>query len=167
MLRRIGPSDSADLARIAGLIAAHPLALLGQTESWLAEQAAVAENRILIWDRAGTGGFDGFAVLELAYPRVVDLMNLALVAPGRGEGQQLIRAVLDLAFGEMGAHRLFCDVAHDNAPALAAFRRAGLVQEGVMRSCWNRGGTWVDCLAFALLETEWRALPPQGVAAAP
>lgn len=158
MLRRIGP-ESADLAQIAALIAAHPLALLGQSIEWLAAQAAEPANRVMVWDRDATGGFDGFAVLELSYPRVVNLMNLALVRPGDGAGQRLIRAALDVAFSEMAAHRLYCDVAPDNDAALAAFRRAGLVQEGVMRSCWNRGGTWVDCLAFSLLEEEWRALP--------
>ena len=91
----------------------------------------------MVWDR---GGFAGFAVLELAYPQVVNLMNLAVTSPGRGEGRALIRAALDVAFRDMSAHRLFCDIAHDNEAALAAFAAAGLQREGTMRHCWLRAG---------------------------
>lgn len=156
MLRRIG-ADSADLARIAGLIAAHPMQLLGQDEDWLRAQAAEAANRVMVWDEGA--GFAGFAVLELAYPQVVNLMNLAVAAPGRGAGGRLIRAALAVAFADMAAHRLYCDIAHDNGPALAAFARAGLVREGTMRQCWLRPDGWTDCHAFSMLAAEWRALP--------
>ena len=155
MLERAGP---ADLPRIAALIAAHPMQLLGQDLPWLETQSAHPDNRVMVWDR---GGFAGFAVLELAYPQVVNLMNLGLLAPGQrqGQGRALIRAALEVAFGQMGAHRLFCDIAHDNAPALAAFGSAGLQREGTMRQCWLRNGIWEDCHAFAILRSEWQALP--------
>ncbi|MBK6467148.1 MAG: GNAT family N-acetyltransferase [Rhodobacter sp.] len=151
MLRR---AEAGDLPRIAALIAAHPMQLLGQDEGWLATQCAAPENRVMVWDR---GGFAGFAVLELAYPQVVNLMNLAVTSPGRGEGRALIRAALDVAFRDMSAHRLFCDIAHDNEAALAAFAAAGLQREGTMRHCWLRAGIWEDCHAFAILRDEWTA----------
>lgn len=153
MLRRAGPDA---LPRIATLIAANPMQLLGQDLGWLTAQAGNDDNRLMIWDR---GGFAGFAVLELAYPQVVNLMNLAVVTPGQGQGRALIRAALDVAFDDMGAHRLFCDIAHDNAPALAAFGRAGLRHEGTMRQCWLRAGVWEDCHAFSMLRADWQALP--------
>ncbi|MGB4827023.1 MAG: GNAT family protein [Paracoccaceae bacterium] len=152
MLRRAGPTD---LPRIANLIAAHPMQLLGQDLDWLTRQAKAPENRVMVWDRDGLAGF---AVLELAYPQVVNLMNLAVARPGGGEGRALIRAALDVAFAEMAAHRLFCDIAHDNAPALAAFTRAGLQREGTLRQCWLRAGVWEDCHAFSILRDEWTGL---------
>lgn len=152
MLRRAGADD---LARIAALIAAHPMQLLQQPEAWLAEQHADPANRIMVWD---VDGFAGFAVLEQAYPHVVNLVNLALCRPGTGAGAALIRAALDVAFGDMVAHRLFCDIAHDNAAALTAFARAGLLREGTMRQCWLRGGVWEDCHAYAMLRSEWQVL---------
>lgn len=154
MLRR---ASAADLSAIAALIAAHPMQLLAQDEAWLARIAADRASRVMVWDTGS--GCDGFAVIEAAWPQVVTLVNLALAKPGRGEGRQLIAATLDLAFTEMQAHRLFCDVVHDNPAALAAFRHAGLVQEGTFRQCWLRpDGHWADCHGLAILADEWRAL---------
>ena len=152
MLRR---ATDGEIPAVAALIAAHPMALLQQSEDWLREIAAGEAQGVLVWDR---GGFAGFAVLDWDYPGVVYLYNLGVVERRRGEGCALIRAVQDEVFAEMGAHRLVCDVAFDNGAALAAFRKAGFVQEGTMRECWEREpGDWVDCHAFSLLAREWHA----------
>lgn len=155
MLRRIGP-DSPDLPRIAALIAAHPRTLLQQNEADVQALAADPDSRVLVWDRGE--GFAGFATIEALYPQVVFLTNLALTQPGRGDGGALIRAALAVAFTDMQAHRLFCDIAFDNAAGLAAFARAGLVREGTMRECWLRADGWVDCHAYSMLAREWKAL---------
>lgn len=154
---------AAEIAAVARLIAAHPMQLLQQDEGWLNGIAADPAHRVMVWHTGtgtgkgtGKGGITGFAVMEMAYPRVVNLINLGLARPGSGEGAALIRAALDEAFGPMAAHRLFCDIAHDNAPALRAFARAGLVQEGTMRQCWLRAGRWEDCHSFAILRDEWQ-----------
>jgi RimJ/RimL family protein N-acetyltransferase len=151
MLRQ---ATEGEIPAVAALIAAHPLALLQQPESWLREIAESDAQGVMVWDR---GGIDGVAVLEWAYPGVVYLINLGLAVPKRGEGQALIGAVQAHVFGTLGAHRMFCDIAFDNHVALAAFRKAGFVQEGTMRECWDRGdGLWVDCHAFGMLAREWR-----------
>ena len=50
---------------------------------------------------------------------------------------------------QLGARRIELD--------MAAFAKAGYVQEGTMRECWDRGdGAWVDCHAFGMLAREWR-----------
>jgi RimJ/RimL family protein N-acetyltransferase len=152
MLRR---ATDGEFPAVAALIAAYPMQLLAQSEGWLREIAAEDGGAVMIWDR---GGIDGVAVLHWAYPRVVYLMNLGLARPGQGEGRAFLSAVQAHVFGSMGAHRMFCDIAFDNAPALAAFAKAGFVQEGTMRECWDRGaGVWVDCHAYGMLAREWRA----------
>lgn len=151
MLRRAEPSD---LPALAALIAAHPMVLLAQDAAGLAALMQDDGNRVLVWDRAGLAGF---AVVETLYPQVVYLTNFAVTNAGRGEGRALLAAVLDLAFAEMGAHRLFCDIAFDNQAALGLFGRMGLVREGTMRECWLRpDGKWADCHAFSMLRHEWR-----------
>jgi RimJ/RimL family protein N-acetyltransferase len=152
MLRR---ATEAEIPAVAALIAAHPLALLQQSEHWLHEIAASDAQGVLVWDRDGIAGV---AVLEWAYPGVVYLINLGVAQPGRGVGRALIAAVQDHVFGTMGAHRMYCDIAFDNAAALAAFAKAGFTQEGTMRECWDRGsGVWIDCHAFGILAREWQA----------
>jgi GNAT superfamily N-acetyltransferase len=121
---------------VSALIAAHPLALLQQSEHWLHEIAASDAQGVLVWDRDGIAGV---AVLEWAYPGVVYLINLGVAQPGKGVGRALIAAVQDHVFGTMGAHRMYCDIAFDNAAALAAFAKAGFTQEGTMRECSDRG----------------------------
>lgn len=156
MIRRAGPGD---LARVDLETKARPLELLDLGLVWLETLHADETGRILILDE---GGFAGFAVIEQLYPDVYFLVNLAVTRPGRGDGARLIRGTLEVVFGELGAHRLFCDVAFDNAAGLKAFARAGFVQEGTMRQCWKRRGEWVDCHAFAMLAQEWRAAGQQG-----
>lgn len=152
MLRR---ATKAEIPAVAALIAAHPLALLQQSERWLHEIAASDAQGVLVWDRDGIAGL---AVLEWAYPGVVYLINLGVAQPGEGMGRALIAAVQDHVFGTMGAHRMYCDIAFDNDAALAAFANAGFTQEGTMRECWDRGsGVWIDCHAFGMLAREWRA----------
>lgn len=151
MLRR---ATDGEIPAVAAMIAAHPMALLQQSEVWLREIAAGEARGVLVWDR---GGIAGCVTLDWAYPEVIYLLNLVVDRPGKGEGAALIRAVQDEVFGVMGAHRLECDVAFDNPGALALFRRAGFVQEGTLRECWQRApGEWVDCHAFAMLAREWR-----------
>lgn len=150
------PAVAADLADICGLIAAHPQSLLQQDTDAVAALLDDPDIRVLVWQRAGA--FAGFAILEPLYPQVVFLTNIALAHPGRGDGLALIRAALAVAFDDMQAHRLFCDIAFDNTAGLAAFERAGLVREGTLRECWLRDGVWVDCHAYSMLAREWKAL---------
>ena len=149
------PAVAADQADICGLIAAHPQSLLQQAEAWIARLIEDADARVLVWRR--NGGFAGFSIIEPLYPHVVFLTNLALSQTGMGEGLALIRSTLAVAFDEMQAHRLFCDIAFDNTAGFAAFARAGLVREGTMRECWLRDGVWVDCHASSMLRREWKA----------
>lgn len=152
MLRR---ATEGEIPAVAALIAAHPKALLQQDEAWLREILSGPARGVLIWDE---GGIAGAAVIDWEYPGVVVLWNLVICAPGHGLGARLIRAVVDEVFGALGAHRLYCDAAFDNAAAIAAFGKAGFVREGVMRECWQREpGVWVDCVAFSMLAREWRA----------
>jgi RimJ/RimL family protein N-acetyltransferase len=153
MLRAARPEE---IPQIAALIARNPLTLQQQDEAELRALATDPQARVLVRPGAD-GAMAGFATLETLYPQVLFLTNLALVQPGQGQGLALIRAALAVAFDEMQAHRLFCDIAFDNAGALAAFARAGLVREGTMRECWLRPDGWVDCHAFSMLAREWRA----------
>ena len=77
----------------------------------------------------------GFVILlGLRSPaRSVELARMAVVEPGAGIGKPLLKAVIDLAFTELGANRLWIDVFDDNTRARRAYRSAGFQEEGVLR----------------------------------
>jgi len=66
---------------------------------------------------------------------------------GRGVGSALLREVLRLGEGWLGLRRLELTVHADNAPAIAAYRRAGFAIEATHRAAYVRDGRFIDtCL---------------------
>ena len=67
---------------------------------------------------------------------------------GRGLGGVLLRAALDLA-ATAGGEAMFLEVAADNAPAIALYRRAGFEPVGQRRGYYARqDGPAVDALVY-------------------
>jgi RimJ/RimL family protein N-acetyltransferase len=76
---------------------------------------------------------------------------------GRGYATEASRALLDLAFGGLGLHRVIARVDARNAASAAVLRRLGMRQEAVLvENEWFKG-EWTTEIDFAVLETEWRA----------
>lgn len=75
---------------------------------------------------------------------------------GRGLATEAASAMLDLAFGELGLHRVYGRTDARNTASAALMRRLGMRQEAhFIQNEWFKG-EWGDELIFALLETEWR-----------
>ena len=79
----------------------------------------------------------GFAILRglASDARSVELMRIVVDQTGQGVGGRFLRALIDHAFAELDANRLWLDVFDDNARGRAAYRREGFVEEGVLREC--------------------------------
>lgn len=86
-------------------------------------------------------------------------LGMALVADarGRGYGTDAIRVLLRYAFQDRGLNRVQLEALATNAPGLAAYRRAGFVQEGVNRQDAWIDGRFVDQVVMGVLAQEWRA----------
>ncbi|MEP6761513.1 MAG: GNAT family N-acetyltransferase [Sporichthyaceae bacterium] len=74
---------------------------------------------------------------------------------GHGYATEAVRALLELAFGALGLHRVIgrCDAR--NEPSARLMQRLGMRQEAHFRSNEFVKGEWCDELDFALLEDEW------------
>ena len=81
-------------------------------------------------------------------------------AGGRGYATEASRALVDLAFDDLGAHRVFARTDLRNAPSAAVCRRLGMRQEAHFREAELFKGHWGDELVFAVLATEWRTPRP-------
>ena len=76
---------------------------------------------------------------------------------GRGYAAEAARAILGLAFDDLGFHRVTAVCVADNTASARLLQRLGFRQE----ACFVDGaffkGAWVTQLVFALLEDEWRS----------
>jgi RimJ/RimL family protein N-acetyltransferase len=75
---------------------------------------------------------------------------------GHGYAGEAARALLDLAFGPLGLHRVVgqCDARNDASARL--MKRLGMRQEAHFISNELVKGEWCDQLDFAVLEDEWQ-----------
>ena len=122
-------------------------------ESWSAD--AMASILGLPGVAALVAGAGGPAVVGLAVVRAVPLeaeiltLGVAPVARRRGVATALLRGMID-AGAAAGAACLLLEVAVDNRPALALYRRYGFAQLGRQRAYYRRtSGGRVDAVVMA------------------
>lgn len=112
---------------------------------------AVAENGDLL----------AFAILAgLTKPaRSIELLRVAVAEAGRGLGKPLLRKLIDLAFTELGANRLWLDVYDDNERARHVYRTVGFQEEGVLREATLRAnGELGSLVIMSILAREYASL---------
>lgn len=83
-----------------------------------------------------------------------------LVAPGaqgRGVATAMMRAALELAFGEMKMHRVELWVFDVNPRAIACYERLGFRHEGVCRESFKGPEGYWSMLIMSLLDREWKS----------
>ena len=122
-------------------------------------RAALADGRHAYFIARQNGVPVGFAILrDWASPERVTLVKrIAVDAPGRGHGRSLLATVVDAAFRETDAWRLWLGVFPDNVRAQKSYTAVGFVPEGVARGSAFFGGVHRDELVMALLRPEWDA----------
>jgi RimJ/RimL family protein N-acetyltransferase len=78
-------------------------------------------------------------------------------ARGRRVGRTALILALDLAFGELGLHKVWLTVHVKNARAIAAYKAVGFVVEGTHREEFLLDGKRVDEVYMGVLASEHRA----------
>jgi RimJ/RimL family protein N-acetyltransferase len=76
---------------------------------------------------------------------------------GKGYAREAASALLDVAFGELGLHRVYGRTDARNDASAALMRRLGMRQEAHLRENEIFKGAWGDEVVFAVLEGEWNA----------
>ncbi len=79
-------------------------------------------------------------------------------ARGHGFGQQLVDALLRLAFEELQLRRVELEVYDFNASARHCYEKAGFAQEGTKREATRVGEEYWNSELMAVLRSEWRPL---------
>ena len=90
------------------------------------------------------------------------IFTLAPAHQGNGYGTEALRGLLEVAFGTLGMHRVIAVTDALNAPAAALLKRVGMRREAHFHENVFFKGAWGSEFLFAMLEHEWRKLPPAG-----
>jgi RimJ/RimL family protein N-acetyltransferase len=87
---------------------------------------------------------------------------------GRGYATEAARAVLDLAFGTLGLHRVFAELDVRNDASIGMCRRLGMREEAHFVRDMMFKGEWADTGVHAILAQEWwRGRTPPGTSTGP
>ncbi len=74
----------------------------------------------------------------------------------QGLGTQVGRGLVQFGFNRLRLHRIGATCHIENIASASVLKRAGMMQEGTLRSHKFRRGVWADSLLFAVLETDER-----------
>ena len=88
--------------------------------------------------------------------RTTDMSVILGEERGKGYGTQAARLMLDLAFRELGMHRVAVGVVGFNDVALRFWESLGFRKEGVQRDGYLVEDGYHDFVMMCLLEDEWR-----------
>lgn len=77
---------------------------------------------------------------------------------GKGYCMQMVRAVLQIGFEELGLHRICLGVYDFNKAAMRCYEKAGMFIEGTNRDCLLFNGKWWSLVEMSMLEEEWKLL---------
>ena len=73
----------------------------------------------------------------------------------RGYGRAVLRLTMVQVFADHSAHRLWLDVKPHNERALALYRSAGFVEEGLLRDARFHDGRFQSLIVMSVLRPEW------------
>ena len=156
---RLRPATEADLAFV--LDAEADLEAAPFINQWSADRHRQAigvadEEALIVVDGDERVGFVLLAGLEDSN-RVIELRRIVVIRRSEGIGRRTLSLVLERAFGELGAHRVWLDVKPHNERARRAYAAVGFVEEGVMRDCARTPeGEYESLVLMSMLEPEWR-----------
>ncbi len=68
----------------------------------------------------------------------------------QGYASEAVEKVLDIAFTELGLHRISAHVHNANTPSIRLLQGLGFEEEGICRNYMLMRGQWVDHLQFSL-----------------
>jgi RimJ/RimL family protein N-acetyltransferase len=73
----------------------------------------------------------------------------------KGTGQQMMKAILKIAFDELQLHRVSLGVFDFNVSAIACYEKAGFNKEGLLRDSRKNGDEYWSLWEMSILENEW------------
>jgi ribosomal-protein-serine acetyltransferase len=123
-------------------------------QSCLDEPVSIEGNGI--WVDGALGGGIGLDIDTLANSGEIGYW-LAEPHQGRGIITRACERFFDIAFDELGLHRMELQAASANVRSRAVAGRLGMSEEGVARDGIRVADGYLDSVQYGILEDEWRA----------
>lgn len=76
----------------------------------------------------------------------------------QGFGREATQLTLQHGFDDLNLHRVFLRVYENNPRAIACYKAAGFVQEGVLREAIFKDGRYINEVEMGILQPEWNKL---------
>lgn len=73
----------------------------------------------------------------------------------QGYGTETMRVLLKHGFETLNLNRISLRVYENNQRAIRSYRKAGFVQEGLLRQAQYKNGEYLDVLVLSVLHREW------------
>jgi|LauGreDrversion4_2_1035121.scaffolds.fasta_scaffold137549_2 RimJ/RimL family protein N-acetyltransferase len=104
-----------------------------------------------------TGEMVGYVILDEVQnsSHSINLRRLVVIKKGLGIGAKALKAIQQIAFIQLNAHRLWLDVFTDNQTAYQLYKKVGFVEEGKLRESYLRNGTYASQYIMAILKSEY------------
>jgi len=120
-------------------------------------QATLASADARYYVNETSSGIDAYVILRgiSENSRSIELKRVVVAVPGQGLGRQVLSEIVQIAFRELNAHRLFLDVFEDNSRARHLYESLGFKYEGTMRQAAHRDDRWFDLHLMSMLDSEY------------
>ena len=73
----------------------------------------------------------------------------------QGFGREATQLTLQHGFDDLNLHRIFLRVYENNPRAIACYKAAGFIQEGVLREAIFKNGSYINEVEMGILQSEW------------
>jgi diamine N-acetyltransferase len=128
------------------------------------EQNLTDPDKLYLIARDDAGERQAFVILAglASKARKFELVRMAVVRPGTGIGKPLLMSVMAMAFGELGANRLWLDVFDDNVRARRLYEAVGFrKQEGPGQIALKADGQRGSLVIMSIAAADYRGLISQ------
>jgi UDP-4-amino-4,6-dideoxy-N-acetyl-beta-L-altrosamine N-acetyltransferase len=139
----------------------HPIAP-AEHARWFAGIAGDARRlyRVIEMDGAPVG-LANFYDIDRSHARAAWAYYLADPAVrGKGVGGYVEFRMIEMAFGELGLRKLWCEVLLSNEAVWKMHQKFGFRQEALLRAHVVKGGQPQDVMGLGLLAEDWAAVRP-------
>jgi RimJ/RimL family protein N-acetyltransferase len=127
--------------------------------AWVRKVRTSTDERVYTVTATDTGRYLGQVGLHQIFWRSKLARGAAIIARteemGRGYGSAAIASLMDIAFDELGLHKVWLMVFATNERSRRTWQRLGFLEEGTLRDEYFHDGKWHDMVRMGLLEHEW------------